>query len=412
MKGEIISVGTELLLGQIINTNAKYLSEKLALLGIDVYFHTNVGDNEDRLKQCLKIAYERSELIITTGGLGPTVDDITKETIASFLNLPLVENKEAKQEIINFFERIGQKPTENNFKQAFFPEGSRILPNRNGTAPGFILEKSGKIFVVLPGPPSELIPMFEEHVYPYLKNFTKETIKSRVLKIFGIGESKVEEMVKPLLQGSNPTVAPLVGDGYVTLRITAKGLEGNVNTMIKEVESKIREILGEYIYAVDDEDMEEVVVKLLQMKGLSLATAESCTGGLLAKKITDVPGASKVFGFGVVTYSNVAKEKILGVDKKTLESYGAVSPETAKEMAEKVRSLANADLGLSTTGIAGPSGGTPEKPVGLVYVGFATPQKTYIKKLMLSGDRDRIRTRAMLHALDMVRRYLEGKQID
>ncbi|ERM92346.1 damage-inducible protein CinA [Caldanaerobacter subterraneus subsp. yonseiensis KB-1] len=412
MRGEIISVGTELLLGQIVNTNAKYLSERLALLGIDIYFHTNVGDNEERLKQCLKIAYERSELIITTGGLGPTVDDITKETIASFLNLPLVESEEAKQEIINFFERIGQKPTENNFKQALFPAGSKILPNKNGTAPGFILEKEGKIFVVLPGPPSELIPMFEEHVYPYLKRFTSETIKSRVLKIFGLGESKVEEMVRPLLQGSNPTVAPLVGDGYVTLRITAKGKEEEVHEMISQVEKKIREILGDYIYAVDDEEMEKIVIKLLQKRGFTLATAESCTGGLLAKKITDVPGASKVFNLGVVTYSNEAKEKVLGVKKSTLDVHGAVSPETAKEMAENVRVLAKSDLGLSTTGIAGPSGGSPEKPVGLVYVGFATPEKTYVKKLMLSGNRDRIRTRSILHAFDMVRRYLEGRQID
>ncbi|AEM78754.1 competence/damage-inducible protein A [Thermoanaerobacter wiegelii] len=413
MKGEIISVGTELLLGQILNTNAKYLSEKLALLGIDIYFHTNVGDNEERLKECLNIAFNRSDLIITTGGLGPTVDDITKETVASFLGIPLVENLEAKEEIIRFFEKVGQTPTMNNFKQAFFPEGAKILPNKNGTAPGCIIEKDNKIIIILPGPPSELIPMFEESVYPYLKSKTNETIKSRVIKIFGLGESKVEEMVKPLLFNSNPTVAPLVGDGYVTLRITAKGHDDKeILEMIEDMESRIRGIIGDYIYAVDEEEMEEVVIKLLQKNKLTLAVSESCTGGLLAKKITDVSGASKVFNLGVVSYSNEAKENILGVRKSTLESYGAVSHETAKEMAENIRKLANADFGLSTTGIAGPTGGTPEKPVGLVYVGFATNEKVYVKKLMLSGDRSKIRTRTVLHALDIVRRYLLGIKID
>ncbi|AIS52464.1 putative competence-damage inducible protein CinA [Thermoanaerobacter kivui] len=413
MKGEIISVGTELLLGQIVNTNAKYLSEKLALLGIDIYFHTNVGDNEGRLKECLNIAFKRSDLIITTGGLGPTADDITKETVASFLRLPLIENKEAKDWIEKFFERLGQKPTPNNYKQALFPEGANILPNKNGTAPGCIIEKDNKIIVILPGPPSELIPMFEEAVYPYLKSKTSEIIKSRVLKIFGLGESKVEELVKPLLFNSNPTVAPLLGDGYVTLRITAKGHnEDETLKMIEDMESKMRGILGEYIYAVDKENMEDVVVKLLQKNNLTLATAESCTGGQLSGKITDVPGASKVFKLGVVSYSNEAKESILGVKKSTLENYGAVSLETAKEMAQNVRKIAHSDFGISTTGIAGPTGGTPEKPVGLVYVGFATNKDVYVKKFMLRGNRSRIRARTVLHALDIVRKYLLGIKID
>ncbi|MGB9678609.1 MAG: competence/damage-inducible protein A [Thermoanaerobacteraceae bacterium] len=407
MISEIISVGTELLLGQIANTDAKFLSTQLSLLGIDVYFQTNVGDNEKRVKDCLAIAFKRSDIIITTGGLGPTDDDLTKETVASFLELPLVEYEDAKNSIDNYFKKLNQKPTLNNYKQALFPKGSKILPNNFGTAPGCIIEHKGKIIIILPGPPSELIPMFNNYVYPFLRSKSNEIIYSRILKFFGIGESKLEELVKSLLNSSNPTIAPLVGDGFVTLRITAKtSNKQQAIEMINNMERKIKDIVGEYIFAVDDESMESTVVNLLKEKKLTVSTAESCTGGLLAGKITDVPGASEIFNLGLVTYSNKAKQNLLNVKSETLERYGAVSHETAEEMAINILHLAKSDIGVSVTGIAGPDGGTTDKPVGLVYVGFATKEKVDVKKLMLNGSRDKIRNRTVLNALDIIRRYL------
>lgn len=413
LKCEIISVGTELLLGQIVNTNAKYLSEKLASIGIDIYYHTNVGDNQARLKDCLGIAFKRSNLIITTGGLGPTTDDITKETISLFLGLPLIEDYYARQQIEEYFNKINEKPTINNYKQACFPKGSKILPNDKGTAPGCIVETENATIIMLPGPPSELIPMFDNYVYPYLKDKNPQIIKSRVIKIFGVGESKVEEMVKELLNNSNPTVAPLIGDGFVTLRITAKSdNENKAFEMIKEVEYEIRNILKDYIFAIDNESMESVVVNLLRKNSLTISTAESCTGGLLSGKLTDVEGASDVFKLGLITYSNESKQKLLGVQRNTLEKYGAVSHQTAEEMAHNVRKIANTDFGISITGIAGPGGGSIEKPVGLVYIGFSSKENEFVKKTIFNGDRYRIRTRSVLYAMDILRRYILGLKID
>ncbi|ORX24188.1 competence/damage-inducible protein A [Thermoanaerobacterium sp. PSU-2] len=413
MKCEIISVGTELLLGQIANTNSKFISEMLTTLGIDVYFQTNVGDNKSRLLECLKIASERSDLIILTGGLGPTIDDLTKETVAEFFSLRLIEDIDTKLKIQSYFERSKRNLTQNNYKQALFPEGAKILPNDNGTAPGFIIEKNKNIVVVLPGPPAELIPIFKNYVYSYLKPLSDEIIVSKVIKMFGISESQVDEMVNNLLVSQNPTVAPLVGNGIVTLRITAKSDDPlKAKNMIDEYEKNIKKLLGEYIFGVDDDTLESVVLNLLKTKNLTLSTAESCTGGLLSKKITDIPGASEIFKFGAITYSNESKEEILGVSKNTIEKYGAVSEETAREMAVNVKDIAKTDYGLSITGIAGPSGGTPNKPVGLVYIGLAYKDAVHIKKIISNGNRDKIRLNSAMNALDMLRRHLSGLKID
>ncbi|MGF7399596.1 competence/damage-inducible protein A [Thermoanaerobacterium thermosaccharolyticum] len=413
MKCEIISVGTELLLGQIANTDAKFISEMLTSLGIDVYFQTNVGDNKSRLLECLKIASNRSDIIILTGGLGPTMDDLTKETVAEFFGLKLVVDIDTKIKIESYFKKSMRKMTQNNYKQALFPEGSKILPNDNGTAPGCIFEKNGKKVVILPGPPSELIPMFNNYVYPFLKSLSNDIIVSRVIKIFGIGESKVETMVSDMLLSKNPTVAPLIGNGFVTLRITAKSDDvQKAKKMIDDIEVSLRKIFGEYIFGVDDDTMESIVLNLLKDKGSTLSTAESCTGGLLSEKITSVPGASEVFKFGAITYSNESKENILGVSGEIIRRHGAVSEETAREMAMNVKNISKTDYGLSITGIAGPSGGTIAKPVGLVYIGLAYKDEIYVKKLISNGNRDKVRLNSAMHALDMLRRHLTGLKID
>lgn len=412
LKCEIISVGTELLLGQIANTDAKFISEKLTSLGIDVYFQTNVGDNKSRLLECLKIASNRSDIIILTGGLGPTMDDLTKETVAEFFGLKLVEDTDTKIKIEAYFKKSMRKMTQNNYKQALFPEGSKILPNDNGTAPGCIFEKNGKKVVILPGPPSELIPMFNNYVYPFLKSLSNDIIVSRVIKIFGIGESQVETMVSDILLSKNPTVAPLIGNGFVTLRITAKSDDvQKAKKMIDDIETSLRKIFGEYIFGVDDDTMESIVLNLLKDKGFTLSTAESCTGGLLSEKITSVPGASEVFKFGAITYSNESKENILGVSSEIIRKHGAVSEETAREMAINVKNISKTDYGLSITGIAGPSGGTIEKPVGLVYIGLAYKDEIYVKKLISNGNRDKVRLNSAMHALDMLRRHLTGLSV-
>jgi competence/damage-inducible protein CinA C-terminal domain len=413
VKCEIISVGTELLLGQIANTDAKFISEKLTSLGIDVHFQTNVGDNKSRLLECLKIASNRSDIIILTGGLGPTMDDLTKETVAEFFGLKLIEDTDTKLKIEAYFKKSMRKMTQNNYKQALFPEGSKILPNDNGTAPGCIFEKNGKKAVILPGPPSELIPMFNNYVYPFLKSLSNDIIVSRVIKIFGIGESQVEMLVSDMLLSKNPTVAPLIGNGFVTLRITAKSDDvQKAKKMIDNIEASLRKIFGEYIFGVDDDTMESIVLNLLKNKGFTLSTAESCTGGLLSEKITSVPGASEVFKFGAITYSNESKENILGVSSEIIRKHGAVSEETAREMAMNVKNISKTDYGLSITGIAGPSGGTIEKPVGLVYIGLAYKDEIYVKKLISNGNRDKVRLNSAMHALDMLRRHLTGLKID
>lgn len=411
MNFEIIAVGTELLLGQIVNTNAAYLSQRLSELGFNVYFQTVVGDNPDRLKEALRIASERADAVITTGGLGPTNDDLTKETVAEFCDLECVLCEESLERIKKRFNKQGSYMSENNIKQAYMPEGSIILQNNHGTAPGAVVEHNDKIFIVLPGPPSEMKAMFEESVMPYLKTKTDGVIHSVTLREFGIGESQAEEKLKELMKNqSNPTIAPYAKTGEVTFRLTAKAENvEKAKEMLVPLEKKVREILGVTIYGYGDNgSLQKTLCEILTEKGMKIATAESCTGGLLAKKITEISGSSVCFECGAVTYSNEQKIRLLGVKEETLKKYGAVSKQTALEMCEGIAKSANADIGIGITGIAGPGGGTDEKPVGLVYIGIYGEKVHKAFRFVFSGDRDMVRERSAMTALDMARRYALG----
>ena len=406
MQAEIISVGTELLLGDIVNTNAQFISQKLSEIGIDVYYQTTVGDNERRLKKVIKNAFERSELIITTGGLGPTKDDLTKETVAKYFNKKLILHTETMNKLNLFFK--DKKMTENNKKQGYFPEDSTVIPNENGTAPGCIVEENNKVAILLPGPPKEMIPMFLSTVVPYLKNYTNEVLFSKVLRVIGVGESEAETLIKPLIENQgNPTIAPYAKDGEMIFRITAKA-KNKVEALrlIEPIFKQIKSTLKDNVYAEGTTSIEEVVAKLLIEKNLKVSVAESCTGGMVSSKLIKYPGISSVFLEGVITYSNESKMNRLNVSKDTLERYGAVSEQVAKEMAEGIAKISNSNIGLSTTGIAGPGGGTKEKPVGLVYIGIYINGKTIIKRLNLSGNREKIRSRTTKIILDHLRREL------
>lgn len=424
MVAEILAVGTELLMGQISNTNAQYLTRRLNDLGINVYFHSVVGDNPMRLKESLKTALGRSDMVITTGGLGPTQDDLTKETIAETMGLELVLNEDIYQGIKNFFERINRRMHENNVKQAYIPEGGIIIPNNNGTAPGCIIEKDGKTVVMLPGPPKEMIPMFEESVFPYLEKRTGQTIGSRMLKVFGIGESEMEMKIIDIIRAqSNPTIAPYVNMGEVTVRVTARCRDAEeAERMIDPVIERIRERLGTCLYSVNGESLEEVVVRLLTEKNISISVAESCTGGMLAAKIVNVPGVSKVFSQGFITYSNDTKIDLLGVSPQTLKKYGAVSRETAMEMVSGLIRRTGTRAGIAITGIAGPDNtadpvpcgpavcsgpsGKSGKPAGLVYIAVYLDGRTECVELMLNGDRERVRHMSCLNALNILRKMI------
>lgn len=408
MKAEIIAVGSEILLGDIVNSNAQFLSKELATLGIDVYHQCVIGDNEERILKAFEDGFTRADLIITTGGLGPTPDDLTKETAAKFLGKELIVHKESLEYIENYFRKNGKELKGGNKKQAYFPADAIVMDNPCGTAPGCILEKDNKIIIVLPGPPKEMKAMFNTHVVPYLEKFTDSVMFSKVLRVFGIGEGYMAEMVKDLIDdGKNPTIAPYAKDVDVTLRITAKGqTEEEAKGMIVPIEKKIRERLNQNVYGEGETTMEEVVAKLLIEKQLTIATAESCTGGLIAATLVNYPGISEVFMQGCVTYSNEAKMDRLGVKKETLDEFGAVSEETALEMAEGIAKTSKTNVGISTTGIAGPGGGTEEKPVGLVYVGLYINGEKKVMKLNFQGDRQKVRERTLMNALDLLRREL------
>lgn len=412
MKAEILAVGTELLMGQIANTNAQYISSRLPDVGIGVYYHDVVGDNPERLKQCLSLALSRSDVIITTGGLGPTQDDLTKETIAAAVNRKLVLDQESLDKMKTFFKKYTRKMTDNNIKQAYLPEGCIIIRNKNGTAPGCIIEDGGKIIVMLPGPPSEMRPMFDETVMPYFEARSEFRLESRFLRIFGIGESAVEDRLIDLIDSqTNPTIAPYAKDGEMTLRITARyPRSGEHEDLIAPVENEIRARLGDAVYSNDNSTLDEVAAKLLLGKGKTIAIAESCTGGLLSARLTDIPGISAVFDRALITYSNRAKVEELGVKQETLDKYGAVSEQTAAEMAVGVRRAASTDIGVSITGIAGPGGGTETKPVGLVFAALAHKDGVEVRKLDLWGSRDRIRNVTCLHVFDMLRRHLDNRE--
>lgn len=415
MNFEILSVGTELLLGSIVNTNAQYLSRRLSELGFNVYYTTVVGDNPDRLKAALELAAGRADAVITTGGLGPTVDDLTKETIAAYCGKKCVLDDESRQRIIDRFSKNHTEIPENNFKQAEMPEGCIILKNNNGTAPGAIIESEKCTFIMLPGPPSEMKPMFDESVIPYLKKFSDGVIRSRSIRVFGLGESKVDEMLGDLMNKShNPTVAPYAKIGQVELRITAKSdTVENAKAMLTPMEQKIRDMLGDRVYGTGiDNSLENVVVELLRENGLTAATAESCTGGMIAEKITRIPGSSECFGCGYVTYSNEQKMRLLGVKKETLDKYGAVSEQTALEMSRGARETSGADIAAAVTGIAGPGGGSEEKPVGLVYISICTKDVHKVFKYNFAGNREMVRERTSLYALDLIRRSVLGLDLD
>ncbi len=418
MKAEILSVGTELLLGDIVNTNAQFLSKELASLGIDVYFQATAGDNPERLYSVLKEGFKRSDLIISTGGLGPTADDLTKETVADFFGTPLVKNDIALERIERFFKKIDREMTENNIKQAFVPEGAIVMQNRRGTAPGVIIEKvlegfgeGKKIMIMLPGPPKEAEAMFEAMVRPFLEKRQENTFVSRIMRIADIGESTMEAMARDLLDSQNPTVAPYAKPMESYLRITAKAHnKEEADALIDPVAKEICRRFKDAVYAEGETTMEEVVGGLLIEKGLKIAVAESLTGGLVCAGLIETPGISKVLIEGIVAYSNESKIKRLGVAKETLENFGAVSAETAMEMARGAAELAGTDIGISTTGIAGPGGGSEQKPVGTVYIGVCIKvedrEKLFAKKLSLAGTRERIRQRSVYLVLDCLRREL------
>ncbi|HBM74026.1 MAG TPA: competence/damage-inducible protein A [Clostridiaceae bacterium] len=409
MKAELISVGTELLLGDIINTNAQYIARRLADIGIFVYYQTVVGDNPQRLKEAYDIAFKRSELVITTGGLGPTKDDLTKEIAARYFNRKLLLDMDSLQKIETFFKNTNRTMTENNRKQALFPEGSKILPNPNGTAPGCIIKEGKKIIIMLPGPPKEMAPMFEASVMPYLEQFQDCVLVSKVLRVLGLGESLMEDKIKDIIDSqTNPTIAPYAKEGEATLRITARGRDKKeAEVIMAPVEKKIRDRLGDNIYGVGNTSIDEVVAKELIKRKLTIALAESCTGGLLAYRLVRNPGVSAVLIEGDVTYSNDAKMRRLNVKKETLGKFGAVSEQTALEMVQGIVKSSNADIGISVTGIAGPEGGTAEKPVGLVYVGLYIKGKTMVRKFNFPGNREKIQNRTVMNALDWLRRELE-----
>jgi nicotinamide-nucleotide amidase len=408
MKAEILAVGTEILLGDIVNTNAQYIAKRLADLGIAVYHQSVVGDNRERLLEAYTLAFSRADLVITTGGLGPTKDDLTKEVTFEYFGKESVVHEVSLRTIEGYFKDMKRTMVESNRKQAYFPVDSVILPNNNGTAPGCIIEDNGKIVALLPGPPREMKPMFEESVVPYLKRFAQGVLVSKVLRVVGVGESTAEEMIEDIMDNqTNPTVAPYAKDGEMIFRITAKA---NTNEegmrLIEPMEKLIRSRLGSNIYGEGNTTLEYVLGEMLVNKKLTIAAAESCTGGMIASKLINYPGISSVLMEGAVTYSNEAKINRLGVKAETLDKYGAVSREVAAEMAIGIAKTAGTNIGISTTGIAGPSGGSLEKPVGLVYVGLCINGEVKTKMLNLSGDRQKIRERATMQLLDLVRREL------
>jgi nicotinamide-nucleotide amidase len=410
---EIISVGTELLLGHITNTDARDVSEELAKIGINVLYHTVVGDNPGRLANCIEIAKQRADIIITTGGLGPTCDDLTKDMLAKSFGLQLIRNEAEYQGLYDYIS-ARHKYTENNTKQAMLPEGCTVFHNTCGTAPGCAFEKDGKTVIMLPGPPKECMAMLRESVIPYLRTKSDEVILSHTVRIFGIGESGVDDIfADEMNQMTNPSLAPYAKEADCLLKVTAKaGSEAEAEALCRPVIDHICERLGEYVYGIDVESLEESAFALLKEKQVTLAFAESCTGGEVAKRLTDLPGASTVFKGGVVTYTNEAKATLLGIDPDVINTEGAVSYEVAAEMAENIRAILKADIGIGVTGLAGPdSDGVHE--VGTVFVSLATENETFVKELHLGSMRSRsfVRRMAGNHIFDMIRRYLTGLSI-
>ncbi|MBQ9989945.1 MAG: competence/damage-inducible protein A [Lachnospiraceae bacterium] len=403
---ELISVGTELLLGNIVNTNAAFLAEQCAALGLSCFYQTVVGDNAERLCETIEKALERSDVLILSGGLGPTQDDITRDMVAKVLGKDLVLDEHSKERIRLFFAGRGQSIPDNNWRQAYKPDGAVVIDNENGTAPGLILSEKGKHIFLLPGPPNELKPMFTEQMMPYLQKLEEAVIFSVTVKLCGIGESQAETDILDLLEGqTNPTMAPYAKTGEVHLRVTAKAVtEGEARRLVQPMVEELKNRFGHKVYTTQEEvTLEQAVAELVRERGWKLATAESCTGGMLAARLTRVPGVSAVFETGLVTYANETKSALLGVKEDTLSAFGAVSPETAREMAEGLAERGGAEVALSITGIAGPDGGSADKPVGLVYIGCRVKDKTVVKECRFGGSREKIRESSVAAALTLAR---------
>jgi len=408
MIAEIVSVGTELLMGQVVNTDAQFIAQRLAPLGFQVFYHTTVGDNVKRLTAVVHQAVERSDVVVFTGGLGPTDDDLTKETVAAAFGMTVEPVPEEVERLTKYFAARGYAMTPNNYKQASFPKGALILKNDFGTAPGCILSAGGKTAVLLPGPPRELFPMFQNYVMPYLERMTGARLYSRELRIFGMGESSGTYQLKDIIDAqTNPTVAPYVKTGEVTLRVTAlcqSDEEGE--TLVQPMIGEIVARLGDVVYSTAGESLPETCARLLKGDGATLAIAESCTGGMIASEFVAIPGCSNFLLEACVAYSEAAKTRCLGVSPELLKTFGAVSEECARAMAEGMRGMSGADFALATTGFAGPDGGTEAAPVGTVFLALASPDGTEVKRVQLHGERTRIRELASLHALDLLRRRL------
>ena len=407
---EILSVGTELLMGQIANTDAQFLARRLSAIGITMHRTVTVGDNPGRVKEALNEALSRADLVITTGGLGPTEDDLTKEMVAEYFGLPMRLHQESLDKIERYFASTGRKMTDNNRKQALFPEGCRIMPNRKGTAPGCIVERDGKRVAVLPGPPFELIDMYEQQLEPYLLSLSDKIIRSRFLHIVGVGESEVETRLLDLFHVGNPTLALYCNPGEVTARMTVMvNRSDDGSSLLDPMEAEIRRRMGNAVYAEGiDAAMKSEIVRRLSERHETLAVAESLTGGMLAAQIVDVPGASDVLVEVHVVYMNEAKERVLGVSSEILSGVGAVSEECARAMAEGTLKRSNATYALSTTGVAGPGGGTEKTPVGTVFVALAGRDfETRVLELHLRGDRTRIRSMSCLRAMNLLRLRLD-----
>lgn len=409
MKAAILSVGTELLFGQITNTNTVYLSQQLNMLGYDVMYHYTVGDNPKRMAEMIRLAFSDCDLVLTTGGLGPTQDDLTKEIACQVMDDELVLMEDVLAGLLQYFDNLGEEMTENNKKQAVMPSRAEVFDNETGSAPGFVLEKDGQFIVCMPGPPGEMKPMFQNHVKPFLQKLSEEVIYYRMVRAFGIGESRLETELLELIDGqSDPTLATYAKEGECALRIASKRRTlAEAQKAVDDMLEKVKVLVGEYIYSCDDEELVQVVARKLMEKDLTISCAESCTGGKFAAALTDIPGISKCFQRGFVTYSNEAKVEQLGVSPVTLEQFGAVSEEIAREMAEGLARVSGSDICVSVTGIAGPGGATETKPVGLIYVGLRYQGKTHCRKIQ-TGDDDRSWNRqyAMLSMLDMVNRVI------
>lgn len=406
MTVEIIAVGTEILLGNIVNTNAAYLAEKCASLGLSCYHQDVVGDNEERLADTLKLALSRADIILLSGGLGPTQDDLTKEVAAKVCGRQLYLHEPSKEAIRQFFAQRNLEITENNWKQAMVPEGCIVVENPGGTAPGIIIKENGKHVVLMPGPPGELIPMFEHSIMPYLAGLQSGVIYSQTVKICGVGESKAESMVEDLVEAQkNPTIATYAKIGEVHLRVTATAAdEKEAKKLVKPVVKELKGRFGNHVYTTDNEvTLEKAVVDLLTANKLTACTVESCTGGMLSARLINVPGVSEVFKSGYVTYSNKSKRRLLGIKKNILMKHGAVSEQIAREMAKSAASLAKTDVSVSTTGIAGPDGGTEEKPVGLVYIACNVCGRVRVRECHFHGGREKIRESTVAAALSLMR---------